>query len=465
MSLLEINPLIVTKTGDILCLDAKINFDSNALDRHPDIKELRDLTEEDPKEIEASKFDLSYIALDGTIGCMVNGAGLAMATMDIIKLYGAEPANFLDVGGGASKEKVAAAFKIITADPKVKGILVNIFGGIMKCDIIAEGVVAAVKEVGLEVPLVVRLEGTNVELGKQILRESKLNVIAGRRPRRCGAEDRQGRQGGRVMSILIGKDTKVICQGITGNNGTFHTEQAIAYGTKMVAGVTPGKGGTTHVGLPVFDTVAEAREATGADASVIYVPPAFAADAISRSDRGGNSARRLHHRGHPGDGHGQGEALALGLETRLIGPNCPGVLTPDECKIGIMPGNIFKKGSVGIVSRSGTLTYEAVFQTTQEGLGQTTAVGIGGDPVKGTEFIDVLEMFLADPETQSIIMIGEIGGSAEEDAAEFIRTSKVQEAHGRLHRRAHRPARAAHGPCRRHHFGRQRQGRSARSKR
>jgi succinyl-CoA synthetase beta subunit len=177
MSLLEINPLIVTKSGDIRCLDAKINFDSNALDRHPDIKELRDLTEEDSREVEASKFDLSYVALDGTIGCMVNGAGLAMATMDIIKLYGAEPANFLDVGGGASKEKVAAAFKIITADPKVRGILVNIFGGIMKCDIIAEGVVAAVREVGLKVPLVVRLEGTHVELGKQILRDSKLNVI------------------------------------------------------------------------------------------------------------------------------------------------------------------------------------------------------------------------------------------------------------------------------------------------
>jgi succinyl-CoA synthetase beta subunit len=178
MSLLEINPLIETKGGDLVLLDAKINFDSNALDRHPEIKELRDLSEEDPKEVEASKYELSYIALDGTIGCMVNGAGLAMATMDIIKLYGAEPANFLDVGGGASKEKVTAAFKIITADPKVKGILVNIFGGIMKCDVIAEGVIAAVKEVGLEVPLVVRLEGTNVELGKKILRDSKLNVIA-----------------------------------------------------------------------------------------------------------------------------------------------------------------------------------------------------------------------------------------------------------------------------------------------
>ncbi|HMT15406.1 MAG TPA: ADP-forming succinate--CoA ligase subunit beta, partial [Aestuariivirga sp.] len=177
MSLLEINPLVVTKDNHLVCLDAKINFDGNALERHPEIRELRDLTEEDPKEIEASKYDLSYVALDGTIGCMVNGAGLAMATMDIIKLYGAEPANFLDVGGGASKEKVTAAFKIITADPKVKGILVNIFGGIMKCDIIAEGVLAAVREVGLQVPLVVRLEGTNVELGKKIITDSGLNVI------------------------------------------------------------------------------------------------------------------------------------------------------------------------------------------------------------------------------------------------------------------------------------------------
>ena len=177
MSLLEINPLVVTKDNQLVCLDAKINFDSNALDRHPEIKELRDLSEEDPKEIEASKYDLSYVALDGSIGCMVNGAGLAMATMDIIKLYGAEPANFLDIGGGATKEKVTAAFKIITADARVKGILVNIFGGIAKCDVIAEGVIAAVKDVGLAVPLVVRLEGTNVDLGKKIIRESGLNVI------------------------------------------------------------------------------------------------------------------------------------------------------------------------------------------------------------------------------------------------------------------------------------------------
>ena len=328
-SLIEINPLVVTEDGDLVALDAKMNFDDNALYRQPKVVELRDLDEEDPHEIEASRHELNYIKLDGNIGCMVNGAGLAMATMDIIKLYGGAPANFLDVGGGASKERVTAAFKLLLSDPKVEGVLVNIFGGIMRCDVIAEGIVAAAREVNIGVPLVVRLEGTNVELGKQILERIPASRSPPRAISRDAAEKVVAAVGSSVlMSVLVDRDTKVICQGFTGAQGTFHSEQAIAYGTRMVGGVTPGKGGSTHLGLPVFDTVAQAVAADRRRRLGDLRAGRVRGGCHPRGDRCRGAAHRVHHRGHSGARHGARQARAHGLEIAADRPQLSGYHHP-----------------------------------------------------------------------------------------------------------------------------------------
>ncbi len=349
---------------------------------------------------------------------MVNGAGLAMATMDIIKYAGGSPANFLDVGGGANAEQIKNAFRILLSDAAVKAVLINIFGGILRCDTLATGVVAAARELKVKLPIVVRMEGTNVEQGRQDSEGIGIQFHGCRRHARRRAES----GGAGDMSVLVNRNTRVLVQGFTGKEGTFHAQQAIAYGTKVVGGITPGKGGQTHLDRPVFNTVADAVKATGANATVIFVPPPVCGRRDYGSGRRGRRTGGVHHRRHPRQRHDRAwHFLQSHPGTRLIGPNCPGIISPGECKIGIMPGHIHKPGHVGVVSRSGTLTYEAVGQLTALGIGQSTCIGIGGDPIIGTTHLDAIKLFNEDPDTHAIVMIGEIGGNAEEIAAAYIK--------------------------------------------
>ena len=340
--------------------------------------------------------------------------------MDIIQYAGGSPANFLDVGGGANAEQIKNAFRILLSDPNVKAVLINIFGGILRCDTLATGVVAAARDLGIKVPIVVRMEGTNVELGQQD--SAGFGIQLHGRRRHAGRRRESGGAGGRcAMSVLVNEETRLLVQGFTGKEGTFHAEQAIAYGTNVVGGVTPGKGGQTHLDRPVFNTVRRGREGNrrecdrdfraasvrGRRASWKRPTPAFRWSSASPKAFRRSTWSRL------------GRSCKA-TKSRLIGPNCPGVISPGKCKIGIMPGHIHLEGNVGVVSRSGTLTYEAVGQLTKLGIGQSTCIGIGGDPIIGTTFIDAIQLFNEDPDTHAIVMIGEIGGNAEETAAAYI---------------------------------------------
>jgi succinyl-CoA synthetase alpha subunit len=412
-------PARVTPSGELIAVDGKMVIDDNELDRRPDIAALRDESSEAPSEVDARNANLTFIKLDGNVGCVVNGAGLAMATMDLVKYYGGEPANFLDIGGSSNPEKVVNALRIITADPNVKCILFNIFGGITRTDDVANGIVTATKQNPLKVPIVIRLTGTNEEIAMEILKRT-----ASRRPatwtKRCSAPSRSPRE---VRHEHLHRQVhQAVVQGITGRDGSFHAKQMIEYGTQVVGGVTPGKGGQ-HVRRhgADFDTVHAAVKATGANTSVIYVPPPFAADAIMEAAAAGIKLIVCITEGVPVLDMTRVYPFVKEHGARLLGPNCPGLITPGESKVGIIPGRICTPGNVGVVSRSGTLTYEIVHQLTRAGIGQSTCVGIGGDPINGTNFIDCLAAFEADPNTKAIAMMGEIGGTDEQEAATFVK--------------------------------------------
>ena len=466
--------MILTPEGKVHALDAKVTLDENAAFRHPEWEEYADDSDVDPREKMAKEKGLNYIGLSGTVGIIANGAGLAMSTLDVVTQVGGEAANFLDIGGGANADVMAAALEVINADPAVKSILVNIFGGITRVDEVANGIIEAIGRVKLSSPIVMRLDGTNAGGGPRPPGQPPVGHAHRRAHHARGGPSRrrpgQGLGGPRPptpdrarhredtdnVSIFVDETTKVVIQGISPTSqGLYHGLRNKAYGTKVVGGTNPKRGGEEIEGIPVFASVAEAVKETGATASFISVPPRGAADAIIEAAEAGIAFIVCITEGIPA----QDEAVAYNRlveefpGTRLLGPNCPGIISPGKCNIGITSGDIaLAGGPVGIVSRSGTLTYQALHELSQQGIGQTTCVGIGGDPVPGTNFIDCLAAFEADPDTKAVMMIGEIGGSEEERAAEFI-ADQHDQAGGGLHRRRHGPPGTEDGPRRRHHLG------------
>ena len=430
----------------MVALDAKVTVDDNALFRHPDVAEMRDVSAEDPQERMAKERGLTYVKLDGNVGILGNGAGLVMSTLDVVAQAGGKPANFLDAGGGSKAEAITSAVEVILSDDKVSAVLFNIFGGITRCDEVARGLIEAFDQIKPDVPFVVRLDGTNDKEGRELLAEAEPAERAHR-----GDDARRGREGrgaGRLMAILVDRDTRLVVSGITGREGTFHSLRNRDYGTNLVAGVTPGKGGQDVEGVPVFNTFHEAVDETGANTAMVFVPPRFAADSILEAEDAGIDLIITITEGIPAHDELRVYTHLRRGSSRLVGPNCPGILSPGKANVGIIPAQFFKEGNVGLVSRSGTLTYQIGNELAQRGFGNSSIVGIGGDPVPGSSFIDMIELFEADPETELIVMCGEIGGSAEEEAAEYIARARL-EAGARLHRGLHGAARQDDGPRRR----------------
>ena len=430
-TLTEINPLIVTPEREVRALDAKVSLDGNALFRHPENQSLSDTQNEDPIERRAREQGVQYVKLDGDIGILGNGAGLVMSTLDVVAHAGGSPANFLDAGGGSNAEKIRQAVELLLANDAVKAVLFNIFGGITRGDEVARGLIEAFEAIKPEVPFVVRLDGTNDVEGRRLLQEAALPNVHPAKTMNEAARDggglgRRAPGGGeRLMSVLVDEGTRLAVAGITGREGTFHTLNNRSYGTNVVGGVTPGKGGQDVEGIPVFDSWEQAMAESQPNTAMIFVPPRFAADSILEAAAAGvelvvaitegipaHDELRVYNtlkRDHPG--------------TRLVGPNCPGILSPGKANVGIIPASFFKPGNVGVVSRSGTLTYQIGNEIAQAGFGCSTIVGIGGDPVPGSSFVDILELFEADDQTELVVLSGEIGGSAEEEAADYIQAS------------------------------------------